>query len=167
MTSEAARKAQDVMADPMSSGSRQHGFTYLCALLLVAVVGAGLAAIAELWSHARQREKEAELLWIGNQFKEAIGLYYQRSPGAVKRYPEKLEDLLEDHRFVSTQRYLRRIYADPMTGKTEWTLIAAPNGGIMGVRSPSIGKSIRTMESASTYADWTFIYEPFTAQTAR
>ncbi len=143
----------------MSSGRRQRGFTYLCALLLVAVTAAGLAAIAELWSHARQREKEAELLWIGNQFKQAIGLYYQRSPGTVKRYPEKLEDLLEDRRFVNTQRYLRRIYTDPMTGKAEWALISAQGGGIIGVRSHSTAKSVRTTELV-TYADWKFIYEP-------
>ena len=130
MTSEAVPKALAATANLMSSGKRQRGFTYLCALLLVAVAAAGLAAISELWSHARQREKEAELLWIGNQFKQAIGLYYQRSPGAVKRYPEKLEDLLEDRRFVSTQRYLRRIYTDPMTGKAEWGVSVTPNGEI-------------------------------------
>lgn len=146
----------------MSSGSRQSGFTYLTALLLlVAVVGAGLASIAEIWSHARQREKEAELLWIGNQFKQAIGLYYQRSPGAVKRYPEKLEDLVEDRRFLTTQRYLRRIYADPMTGKAEWALIAAPAGGFVGVRSLSTKAPLRRRsDTAGNYSDWKFIYEP-------
>jgi len=126
----------------MSSGKRQGGFTYLCALLLVAVAGAGLAAISELWSHPRQREKETEPLWIGNQFKQAIGLYYQRSPGTVNRYPEKLEDLLEDRRFVSTQHYLRRIFTDPMTGKAEWQAVAAAIGGIMGVSSTSTGRPI-------------------------
>jgi type II secretory pathway pseudopilin PulG len=106
----------------MPSGKRRHsGFTYLSALLLVAVTGASLAAFAETWSHARQREKERELQWIGNQFKQAIGLYYQRSPGRVKHYPESLDDLLEDKRFVSRQRYLRRIYPDPITGKPDWT----------------------------------------------
>lgn len=139
----------------MSSGSRQAGFTYLTALLLVAALGAGLAAIGELWSQARQREKEAELIWVGNQFKQAIGLYYQRSPGAVKRYPEKLEDLLEDKRHLTVQRYLRRIYADPMTGKPEWKLVTASSGGIMGVQSSWTGAFIR-----SGLAGQTFLYEP-------
>jgi type II secretory pathway pseudopilin PulG len=153
----------------MRSGRRQEGFTYLTALFLVAVVGAGLAATAEIWSHARQREKEAELLWIGNQFRQAIGLYYQRSPGAVKRYPEKLEELLEDRRYLSMQRYLRRIYADPITGKAEWGLVTAPGGGVMGVYSLAPGKPIKTglvetrgtmLEGASRYAGWRFVYEP-------
>jgi hypothetical protein len=144
----------------MNSG-RQRGFTYLSALLLTAFVGAGLASIGEIWSHARQREKEAQLIWIGNQFKQAIGLYYQRSPGAVKRYPEKLDDLVEDGRFLSKQRYLRRIYADPFTGKAEWGLVQAPGGGIAGVHSLSNESSIRTSAAGATpYSTWKFMYEP-------
>lgn len=143
----------------MSNG-RQRGFTYLTALLLVAAVGSSLAAVGGLWSQASQREKESELLWIGEQFRQAIGLYYQRSPGAAKRYPEKLEDLLEDRRFLTVQRYLRRIYVDPMTSKGQWDLIAAPGGGIMGVRSLSDGRPVRERGGARRYADWTFIYEP-------
>jgi type II secretory pathway pseudopilin PulG len=153
----------------MSSGKQQRGFTYLAALFLVGLAGIGLAATAELWSHSRQREKEAELIWIGEQFRQAIGLYYQRSPGAVKRYPEKLEDLLEDRRYLSLQRYLRRIYADPMSGKTEWGLVPAPGGGIMGIHSITNAKPIRsaplrrddkTIASAASYRDWRFIYVP-------
>lgn len=143
----------------MSSGNgRQRGFTYLAALLLVAVSGASLAAYASAWSHARQREKERELHWIGNQFKQAIGLYYQRSPGGVKRYPELLDDLLEDKRFVSRQRYLRRIYSDPITGKPDWNVVPAPAGGIMGVASRS--------QSDAKFAERRFIYEaPHSAST--
>lgn len=142
----------------MSSGKRQGGFTYLVALVLVAATGAGLVGAAELWSHSRQREKEAELLWIGEQYKQAIGLYYQRSPGAIKRFPEKLEDLLEDRRHLTTARYLRRVYADPMTGKAEWGLIKAPGGGIMGVHSLSHAQPIRQLEGARTYENWQFTY---------
>jgi type II secretory pathway pseudopilin PulG len=154
---------------------RQEGFTYLTALFLVAVVGLGLALTGEFWSHSRQREKEAELIWIGNQFTQAIGLYYQRSPGAVKRYPEKLEDLLEDKRYLSMQRYLRKIYADPISGKPAWGLVAAPGGGIMGVHSTAEGKPVRTAPlvrdekstaGANSYRDWRFVYEPATAAQA-
>jgi hypothetical protein len=144
----------------MSSGERQGGFTYLAALLLVAVTGAGLVSAVELWSHARQREKEAELLWIGEQFRQAIGLYYQRSPGAIKRYPEKLEDLLEDKRHLTIARYLRRVYVDPMTGKAEWGLVKAPGGGIMGVHSLSRVEPIRRFEGAESYLNWRFTYVP-------
>ena len=144
----------------MTSGKNQHGFTYLTALLLVAVMTTAVAAAVEAWSHARQREKEAELIWIGNQFKQAIGQYYQRSPGTIKRYPQKLNDLIEDRRFVVVQRYLRRVYVDPMTGKTDWQLIRAPMGGIMGVHSASPGSAMRLRDSSLRYVDWKFLYEP-------
>lgn len=139
----------------MTPGKRERGFTYLVALFLVAASGLGLAVTAEAWSQKRQREKEAELVWVGNQFRQAIGFYYERSPGSVKRYPEKLEDLLEDKRFLTTQRYLRRVYADPITGKTDWELIRAPAGGVMGVRSAALDHPQRSDSVASL----TFTYE--------
>ncbi len=148
------------MAGLMSSGRGQSGFTYLTALLVVAVLGAGLAAAGTIWSHARQRDREAELVWVGEQFRTAIALYYNRSPGSVKRYPASLEDLLEDRRFLTVQRYLRRIYPDPMTGKVQWGLIAAPGGGIMGVRSISEKAPIRTVKEVKRYSDWQFVYSP-------
>lgn len=153
----------------MSGGRHQHGFTYLGALFLVGLTGLGLAATAEIWSQARQRKKEAELIWIGEQFRQAIGLYYQRSPGAVKRYPEKLEDLLEDRRYLNLHRHLRRIYADPISGKPEWGLVPAPGGGIMGIYSTAAATPIRsaplfgdgkTAAATASYRDWRFVYVP-------
>jgi type II secretory pathway pseudopilin PulG len=146
----------------MASG-RQRGFTYVAALLLVAALSVGLAATGEVWSQSRQRQKEAELIWVGEQFVNAIGLYYQRSPGTVKRYPEKLEDLLEDKRYVSRQRYLRRIYRDPITGKADWALVRAPEGGIMGVHSSSLRAPIKHTfpdGARARYSDWQFVYSP-------
>src|SRR6266850_6990575 len=114
----------------------QRGFTYLGLLIIIAVMGAGLAAFGELYSHASQREKERELLFAGNQFRDAIASYYNKSPGA-KAYPKKLDDLVEDRRFPMPLRHLRRVYRDPMTGKAEWALVEAPGGGLMGVHSTS------------------------------
>jgi type II secretory pathway pseudopilin PulG len=146
----------------MRSGSArfgQRGFTYLAVLVMVAALGGGLAAYGETWSRAQQREKELELVWVGNQIQQAIGLYYQRSPGTVKRFPERLDDLLEDKRFLSRQRYLRRIYRDPLIGKAEWGLVSAPQGGIMGVYSLAEGPPLRNT-GISTYRDWRFEYVP-------
>jgi type II secretory pathway pseudopilin PulG len=141
----------------MSSGKCQSGFTYLTALLLVAVTGFGLAAISEAWSHARLREKETELVWIGNQFRQAIALYYNRSSGPVGRYPPTLDDLIEDRRFPNPQRYLRR------------GLIKAPDGGIMGIYSTSTRAPVKTVHNERTgvtytetagYSGWAFVYAP-------
>src|SRR5258706_13852543 len=114
----------------------QRGFTYIGMLLIVAVMGTGLAAFGQLYSQAAQREKERELLFVGNQFRDAIASYYNKSPGA-KAYPKKLDDLVEDRRFPMPLRHLRRGYRDPMTGKAEWALVEAPGGGFMGVHITS------------------------------
>jgi type II secretory pathway pseudopilin PulG len=154
----------------MASGERRsRGFTYLAALLAVAVIGIGLAATGAVWSQSRQRDKEQELLFIGEQFRQAIRSYYERTPGPAKRYPQTLEELLADPRYPQPQRHLRKLYADPLTGKAQWGLIAAPGGGIMGVHSLSTAAPIkhaqfalanRAFKDAKTYADWQFFYEP-------
>ena len=86
----------------------QQGFTYLALLIAVAVGGGVLAAIGELTSHAQQREKEAELLFAGHQYRQAIAAYYERAPGGAKRFPQKLEDMLEDKRHPMPQRLVPR-----------------------------------------------------------
>jgi type II secretory pathway pseudopilin PulG len=154
----------------MSAGSHQQGFTLAGALILIAVAGAGMAAYGEMASHAAQREKEQELLFVGNQFRQAIGAFYDGTPGAAKQFPRKLEDLLQDQRHPVPRRHLRRIYADPMSGKPEWGLISAPGGGIMGIFSLSQAQPIksggfalrdRQLEGArERYADWQFTYTP-------
>ena len=153
----------------MSAGSRQKGFTLAGALILIAVLGAGMAAYGEIASHAAQREKEQELLFVGNQFRQAIGAYYERTPGAVKRFPQTLEELLQDKRHAMPQRHLRRMYADPMTGKPQWGLIDGPGGGVMGVYSLSEAQPIKSggfaardgaFEDAARYSDWRFSYSP-------
>jgi type II secretory pathway pseudopilin PulG len=153
----------------MSAGRRERGFTLAGVLLLIGVLGAGMAAYGELASTAAQREKEQELLFVGHQFRQAISAYYERTPGLVKRFPQKLEDLLEDQRHAVPQRHLRRIYADPMTGKREWGLVEAPGGGILGVYSLSQAKPFKSggfavrdaaLGEAQRYSDWRFSHVP-------
>jgi type II secretory pathway pseudopilin PulG len=155
--------------DRSLSPNSQKGLTYLALLIAVAVGGGVLATIGELTSHAQQREKEAGLLFAGHQYRQAIAAYYERAPGGVKRYPQKLEDMLEDKRYPVTQRYLRKLYPDPVTGKNEWGLMEAPGGGIMGVYSLAETPPIKSggfsapdesFADAARYADWKFFYTP-------
>lgn len=149
----------------------QRGFSYLGILLTIALMGIALTAIGTLWHTEMQREKEKELLFIGHQFRNAIKQYYHRTPG-VSTYPKDLKLLLKDPRFLNTQRYLRKIYTDPMTGKPEWGLIKTPDGrGIIGVYSLSKEKPRKKnrftqvdkgFETAKSYKDWRFIYLPAT-----
>ena len=138
-------------------------------MLLVAAMGFGLAAVGEFTSHAEQRQKEVQLLFVGNQIRQAIAGYYNNTPGVVKQYPQSLEELLQDKRYPVVKRYLRKVYADPMTGKAEWGLVKGPGGGIMGVYSLSAAEPIKTrnfnvedqsFNDAEKYADWKFFYSP-------
>jgi type II secretory pathway pseudopilin PulG len=149
----------------MNAG-RQNGFTYVGFLIAVAVTGAGLAAFAEIASHAMQREKEAELLFRGNEYREGIAAYHKLEG----RYPRKLEDLLENKGFSMPVRHLRRLYRDPMTGEADWVVMQAPDGsGVMGVHSRSERAPIKTgnflpengaFEAAERYSDWKFVHSP-------
>ena len=61
---------------------RQRGFTYLTVLFVVAILAGGLALVGEVWHTRRAREKEAELLFIGNQYRKRDRLLLRRTPGS-------------------------------------------------------------------------------------
>ena len=156
---------------------RARGFTYLAVLFIVAILMGGLALVGEVWETSARRDKEVELLFVGHQYRRAIGLYYDSTPGSVKRYPRTLEDLVKDARQPATQRYLRRFYPDPITGKNEWGFVKAPDGGIQGVHSLSEEKPLKIagfrvrdagLEGAAKYGDWKFIHtQPAAAPAAK
>jgi type II secretory pathway pseudopilin PulG len=142
------------------------GFTYLTVLFIVAFMGVGLALTGEVWHTAAAREREAELLHVGHQYRKAIERYYLSGP---RQYPRTLDDLLKDPRKPGTERYLRRRYPDPLTGKDEWGIVKGPDGGIMGVYSTSEEQPLksanfrlrdREFEGTAKYADWKFLYAP-------
>jgi type II secretory pathway pseudopilin PulG len=146
---------------------RNAGFAYLCVLLLVMAIGIGAMKAASLWRVTRKREQEAELLFVGDQFRDAIAHYYQSGQGS--RYPDSFDALLKDSRVSYTLRHLRRLYLDPMTGKDDWGIVKSPDGGIMGVYSPASGKPLKQggfdadhqgFADKNSYKDWQFIYLP-------
>ena len=147
----------------------QGGFTYLALLFAIVIIGITLATAGVVWSTQIRRDKEADLLFAGDQIRAAIGRYYSETPAGAHAYPASLGDLLEDKRWPQTHRHLRRLYFDPMTASADWQLIVAPEGGIMGVATASSEKPIKkanftvadaTFEKAESYGDWQFIYKP-------
>lgn len=145
------------------------GFTFLGLMIIVAIMGVALLAVGEVWSAARQREKEQALLFVGNQFRRAITAYYVHAPNKQQPYPTSLEDLLKDPRYPTTQRYLRQMYLDPMTGSAEWGLLKKPNGGIYGVYSlseqiPMKQNNFKLIDKdlvgKAKYTDWVFMHAP-------
>jgi type II secretory pathway pseudopilin PulG len=143
---------------------RSAGFTYLTVLFIVAIITGGLALVGEVWGTSTKREKEAELLFIGNQYRKAIERYFTSGAG---QYPRELENLLKDPRKPGTERYLRRLYPDPITGKNEWGFVRGGDGGIAGVYSLSEEKPLKiggfkvrdaSFEGAQKYSDWRFMH---------
>lgn len=148
---------------------KQQGFSYLIALFLVSMVAIISVRAMENIATTERREKEAELLWIGQAYKKAIRQYYENSPGTVKKFPKDLASLLIDDRATKIARPLRRLYRDPMTASEDWGVIRDKDGGIMGIYSLSETKPIKTagfpndlisFTGATRYSDWHFIYQP-------
>ena len=99
------------------------GFIYIWALFSVAIFGIALAGAGQVWQTKAQREKERELLFVGEQFQKAIMSYYNDASTGLKQYPESLQDLLLDSRSSTPKRHLRKIFLDPMTNSYEWGLV--------------------------------------------
>jgi type II secretory pathway pseudopilin PulG len=147
---------------------RQGGFTYVGLLLLLALAGTALAGAGTLWSTESRRDREAHLLFTGEQFLDAITAFRERTPaGQQPRFPRRLDELLEDKRWPTTRRHLRQVFVDPMTGTRDWGLVRGPGGEIMGVHSLADGKPLKRanfperMEAfavADSYRDWRFVY---------
>jgi hypothetical protein len=126
-----------------------------------------LASIGTFWHTTRQRAQEQELLFVGNQYAQAIFAYYQNTPGADKQFPKKLEDLLLDKRQPYTTRYLRKLFADPITGSAQWGLIKGADGGIIGVHSLSdatpfkkdnFSRGYEKFAAKKHYSEWRFTF---------
>ena len=150
-------------------GRRQTGFTYIGLLILIAIMGVTLAGIGTVWRSTQQRHKEQQLLFAGNQISNALTTYYQNTPAGTQPFPKKLEDLLLDKRYPNVARYLRKIFADPFTGTTQWGLIKGADGGIVGVHSMSELTPIKTdnfpkgnesLANKKHYSEWQFNYHP-------
>ena len=153
---------------------RQEGFTYVGLLLLLALASTALAGAGTLWSIESRRDKEAELLFIGAQFADAITSFREHAPaGQMERFPRRLEELLDDKRWPSTRRHLRQVFVDPMTGSRDWGLVRGPGGEIMGVHSLAGGAPLKkgnfpgqwvTFAQARSYRDWRFVYSGSAAE---
>lgn len=138
------------------------GFTYIGLLVLIAMMGIALVVVSELWHTAQKREKEQELLFIGNQFRRALAMYSANGGGS----PRQLADLIKDPGFPGVRRYLRKIYRDPMTGRAEWGLVKPDGNSITGVYSLSDAAPLKQsgfsladqdFEGKTKYSEWVFV----------
>lgn len=148
---------------------RERGFSYVLVMFLVAAVAIISVRALENTMTAERRAKEAQLLLVGQAYRNAIRDYYEGSPGTGKMYPKDLESLLLDPRTTRLRRPLRKLYRDPITGKAEWGVVRSKTGEVMGVFSLSALAPIKRdgfpselagFANARQYRDWRFVYEP-------
>jgi type II secretory pathway pseudopilin PulG len=104
----------------------------MAALLVTLAVMAVLMAVAlPPWRHMMQREREAELVFRGEQYARAIGLFQRKFAGA---FPPSIDVLVQ-------QKFLRKKYKDPMVPDGEFQVLyqtstAVRPGQVPGVRPP-------------------------------
>ena len=162
------------------------GYTLVALIVIVAVMNVLVAAALPYWSQVMKRDREAELIFRGLQYAEAIRVFQLR----FNRLPNTLDELIEVN-----PRSIRRLWKDPMTDSGEWQPIFAQvgqgggrgrqvaagtapggrdlqqegdrggrgrrrtTGPIIGVRSRSGDGAVREFLGGSSYSDWQFTVE--------
>lgn len=146
---------------------RSHGIMLLGLLISLALGSIGLMAMVDNWALERQREREQDLLFVGDQYRQAIRHYYFGAPaGQARQLPLKLEALLADERYPSPVRHLRRLYPDPITGSAEWGEVRIGDR-LVGVFSKSEAQPLKqagfapaydSFKDKQSYQDWAFVF---------
>ena len=165
-------------------GQSESGYAMAVLLVAMSVMAIMLTVAMPVWKQMAQREKEQELIFRGQQYARAIGLFEQKYANT----PPPTLDVL------TRERFLRKKYKDPITNADfvpipatqnavgapgspqpgrggadapsipppgpQSTGIAAGRGGIIGVTSSSKQASIRIYNGASHYNEWRFVYAP-------
>lgn len=151
--------------------NNQRGVTLIVVLVMIVILGLSAGLAGQTISSLVQREREAELLWRGDQYRKAIASYYApvgQGGAGLQAYPQRLEDLLRDNRVLGVKRHLRRLYPDPMTG-APFQALKDPAGRLNGVRSASEDRPFKQdgfpieyqdFVAAEKYSAWEFRYTP-------
>jgi type II secretory pathway pseudopilin PulG len=112
------------------AGQDNRGYAMAALLVGMAVMAVLMSALLPVWTTMATREKEAELVFRGNQYARAIGLFQRKFANTP---PPTIDVLVE-------QRFLRKKYKDPITNDDFQPLYAnqamAP-GGPQGSQGPS------------------------------
>jgi type II secretory pathway pseudopilin PulG len=115
-------------------GPGEDGYAMAALLVAMSVMAVFMTVAMPVWNTQAQREKEAELVFRGEQYARAVMLYQRKFANAL---PPSLDVLLND-------RYLRKKYKDPITGKDFQLLSGAsvqanagvPGGQVPGAQTP-------------------------------
>ncbi len=109
-------------------GQRDAGYNLVVLVMAVTTLNILVAKALPLWSAVIQREKEAELIFRGMQYAEAIRVYEKRT-GAL---PVKLEQLIEVE-----PRCIRQLWKNPLDEDGTWEIIPAGQGQRLKGQNPN------------------------------
>jgi type II secretory pathway pseudopilin PulG len=143
------------------------GYAMVALLVAMSIMAVMLGLALPVWQTAIRREREAELVFRGEQYVQAIRLFQRRYAGT---FPPDVDVLVK-------QRFLRRRYQDPITGRDFQPVYAGigtttgdgragaalpptsffGRGGIIGVVSTSTEASLRLYNGRGRYNEWSFV----------
>lgn len=156
--------------------SSQSGFTYLSLMIVLAIIGLVTATSIKLGSVLQRSKAEQELLNIGTAFSDALQSYAEATPAGQSTMPATLADLLRDPRFPTPKRHLRKIFVDPVTGRTEWGIVyAGDRTGVVAIYSLSNARPVKISNFPQRFAgfagalkisDWKFSASSMTGSAA-
>jgi len=167
--------------------SSERGYTLVVLVMAIAVMAIMMTVALQTVEFQMRREREAELIFRGEQYVEAIRLYKQK----YGRHPMRMKELWE-----ANPRVLRQKWTDPITDSEEWGLVFLGQGGrriggpggaargrkptptptpvfsrgrergagekvgpIVGVHSVSTDQSIKIYKGRTQYSEWLFVLE--------
>jgi type II secretory pathway pseudopilin PulG len=114
---------------------QEEGFLLLGVLFMVLLITIALAIAAPKMAESIRRDKEVETVHRGLQYARAIQIYYNK----FGRYPNTIDQLVKSN----DQRFLRRRYLNPMTGKDDWRIIHVGENKVpaMGLFGQTVGQT--------------------------
>lgn len=122
----------------------ERGFLLVGLVTMMAIFGIMSGVAVQEWSTIEKREREAQLIFIQEQYAAAI-LAYQAEKGV---YPTTLDQLGE--RGGNNQRYIRKLYTDPMIRDStveDWCLLTVnPTGQVSSSCASKDGGGLRTSD---------------------
>jgi type II secretory pathway pseudopilin PulG len=113
------------------AAGHDRGFAMAALLVMMSVMAIAMTVALPVYNTAARREREAELIFRGEQYARAVRLYQRRFPGAT---PPNLDVLLNEH-------LLRKKYKDPITND-DFQLVGPADGialqGPAGATAPGL-----------------------------
>jgi type II secretory pathway pseudopilin PulG len=141
------------LAGQLAAGRHQRGYAMVALLIAMSVMAVLMSALLPQWTTMARREKEAELVFRGNQYARAVALFQRKFANAA---PPSIDVLVE-------QRFLRKKYKDPITNDDFQPLYAnqaMTPGGVGGPGQQQSGQQQAGQQRGATGAPGGQLLQP-------